>query len=214
MALSTKFSILNTNHQPRETSMPFKSYSFKNSDTQRSSCRLPSYNHYAHLSERDHALVKLQQLLQLLQTETKSLLLTLAKDFPAYYLEERNPLALLIHMSHVIKHHHRPRLHTLYELNRRLRFLRTPVTHRFLMNKIAHLTRRVHNDQAEIVLFLRALAATKGQHNNASQSENTTLTAQQVVTDFFLRRMQHHDVMQRRESQIIFNRVLKAQTMI
>ena len=82
MALSTKFSILNTNHQPRETSMPFRSYSFKNSDTQRSSCRLPSYNHYAHLSERDHALVKLQQLLQLLQTETKSLLLTLAKRLP------------------------------------------------------------------------------------------------------------------------------------
>ena len=87
------------------------------------------------------------------------------------------------------------------------------MTHRFLMNKIAHLTRRVHSDLAEVVLFLRTLAVTKGQHNNASQSENTTLTAQQVVTDFFLRRMQHHDVMQRRESQIIFNRVLKAQTM-
>ena len=211
MALSTNFSILNTIHQLREPSMLFRSYCFKSTDPQLPS-HPPPYDHYAHLSERDNTLEKLQQMLQLLCREIKSQMSTLPKDFPAYYLEQRNPLAFLIHISYVIKHHHRPRLHALYELNGRLRFLRTPVTHRFLMNKITQLARRVHNDQAEVILFLRALEATKYHNSSASQSKNAPPSAQQVVTDFFHRRMQHHDVMQCRESQIIFDRVRNMQT--
>ena len=89
-------------------------------------------------------------------------------------------------------------------MNRRSRWLRSPVSHRVLMNKISQLGRRVLHDHAEITRFLCALAAVKSHNGSYRLARRPQPSAQQVVTDF-LSSMQHHDVMQRRAAQIHFN---------
>jgi hypothetical protein len=185
--------------------MPYTPFPFNRADSYSSSHHTSPHNHYVHLSERDQALQQLQQMLHTLQTVLKIQLLYLPKHFPEFYLQERNPLVLLVHFRHIIKHHHTPNLHTLHQLNHRLRWLRSPVSHRVLMNKINQLGRRVLHDHAEITHFLCALAAVKPHNGSYRLARRPQPSAQQVVTDFFYRRMQHHDVMQRRAAQIRFN---------
>jgi hypothetical protein len=144
----------------------------------------------------------LQKKIQHLQTVAQPWLALLPTLYPAYYLQTREPLALINYILFATHNEYRDTINQLKHLLQQCELYHDNNQFEFKL-KVHSLLKSVNADQSDLLNFIETLRSNTYTPLNPSQKKQP-ISPQRQVIHFFHKRMKKNDPLQRRETQLLF----------